>query len=506
MHVLLHAIPPFVIAVMAVMAAAVAAGAGAATGAAGVAAATATAAGAGASAAAGAAGVAYAADAVEPITCWWRTSAGSVRVGQPFSVFLTCAVAETEAMRVRVDDSRLDPTVLQLPPFDVIGGRRAEDLTSDGRRFLQFEYNARLIAEQGFGDDVSVPSLQVTYRVERRAARGAAGGASGGADAASQVAGGARAAGAVGTAGTAAAAGAVGTAGPVEAEQGRELTYALPPLPIRIASVVPDAAVDIREAAVPSLVEIEQGAFRGTMSRVLAGVLFALGALTLGIALVRSARRQGAASTDAARGLSDRAILLGARRELTMVQEAARESGWTPDLAARALTVARIAATSAEGRPLAQRPARDAVAMDGQLLVRDGFRDGLRLGRPQPPAFVSGAATAEGFARALAATPSRNGAAAAVGAAAADADHRELQTALAQLTTACYGRASVSAPATGTAADASNSGHPDAALDTATEQTLRVIDALAAEHTWIAETRRVWTRALASAKERVWRR
>lgn len=43
-----------------------------------------------------------------------------------------------------------------------------------------------------------------------------------------------------------------------------------------------------------------------------------------------------------------------------------------------------------------------------------------------------------------------------------------------------------------------------AALNAATEQALRAVDALAAERTWIAESRRAWTRALAAAKERVW--
>jgi len=30
----------------------------------------------------------------DPIQCWWRTSAGAVRVGEAFSVVLTCAVLE----------------------------------------------------------------------------------------------------------------------------------------------------------------------------------------------------------------------------------------------------------------------------------------------------------------------------------------------------------------------------------------------------------------------------
>ena len=34
----------------------------------------------------------------DPIRCWWRTSASAVRVGEPFTVVLTCAVVENEAL------------------------------------------------------------------------------------------------------------------------------------------------------------------------------------------------------------------------------------------------------------------------------------------------------------------------------------------------------------------------------------------------------------------------
>jgi hypothetical protein len=39
---------------------------------------------------------------VDPVTCWWRTSAAAVRVGEPFGVVLTCSLLQTEAARVVV--------------------------------------------------------------------------------------------------------------------------------------------------------------------------------------------------------------------------------------------------------------------------------------------------------------------------------------------------------------------------------------------------------------------
>ncbi len=41
---------------------------------------------------------------VEPIQCWWRTSASAVRVGDTFSLVLTCAVIETASTTVVPDE------------------------------------------------------------------------------------------------------------------------------------------------------------------------------------------------------------------------------------------------------------------------------------------------------------------------------------------------------------------------------------------------------------------
>src|SRR5918999_469594 len=44
---------------------------------------------------------------VDPVQCWWRTSVTSVRVGEPFSIVLTCSALETEAANAVIDRSRL---------------------------------------------------------------------------------------------------------------------------------------------------------------------------------------------------------------------------------------------------------------------------------------------------------------------------------------------------------------------------------------------------------------
>ena len=42
---------------------------------------------------------------VPPIECWWKTDRSAVRVGEQFMLTLTCAVLDTERVRVVVDES-----------------------------------------------------------------------------------------------------------------------------------------------------------------------------------------------------------------------------------------------------------------------------------------------------------------------------------------------------------------------------------------------------------------
>ena len=87
-------------------------------------------------------------------------------MGEPFGLTLTCSVVDTESMTVVPDLSRLDPTVVQLPPFEILGGTHPGDLVTPGRRFFQYDYRLRLIGEDLFGADAVVPPLEISYRVE----------------------------------------------------------------------------------------------------------------------------------------------------------------------------------------------------------------------------------------------------------------------------------------------------------------------------------------------------
>lgn len=369
---------------------------------------------------------------VEPITCWWRSSSASVRVGEPFSMVLTCAVVETTATRVVPDQSRLDPAVMQLPPFEVTGGSHGSDVRTTTRRFFQYEYQLRLMTENLFGAEATVPPVQVSYRIETRAGQG-------------------------------------------EATQGRDLSYQLPALTVRVASLVPDSTRDIRETPAVPLHQIDGLRLRSSMLRLTGGLLMAIGILVAVAGLISAVRRGRAGTAAAAAVLPARKVLRSVRSTLAAVRSESQRDGWSPEMAGQALAGLRIAASYATGRPVAQQPIENgAHAVDGQLLVGGSLTRRGKTG-------VSGGATAEVLAAALV---NGNGASNRL-------TLEELRDAMAGLTAVRYGR----------------SERPDrSALDDAIAGGMRATERLAAEHTWIADARRAVTSWVTTATSRMWKR
>ncbi|MEZ5285966.1 MAG: hypothetical protein R2712_14390 [Vicinamibacterales bacterium] len=281
---------------------------------------------------------------VEPITCWWRSSTSAVRSGEPFTLTLTCQVVETENTKVVPDQSKLDPSVVQLQPFEVIGGSHAPDMQVPGKRFFQYVYELRLINEGAFGADVDIPELQLNYRIESTVARG-------------------------------------------EAVQGRDLNYNLPSISIRLMSIVPEDTMDIREAPAAAFQAVESRESRADMLQLVGTILFGLAGVVLVVMAVNLFRRRRVQTRVDSWQASPRSMAAAAQRELSDVRQQSR-GGWDADLAGRALAAARVAAALATGRPIGQKRAtRGARPVDGELLV------GGWLGRGG--ALVSGAVTAQ---------------------------------------------------------------------------------------------------------------
>jgi hypothetical protein len=384
----------------------------------------------------------------DPVQCWWRTSAGAVRTGEPFSAVLTCAVVDTPDVKVVVDESRLEPSVAQFAPFEVLGGSHAADLRSGDRRFFQYEYRMRLIAENMFGKDATLPETKLSYRVQSRVSQKAA-------------------------------------------MEGRDQTYVLPPLSVRILSLVPADASDIRDASAETFVDLDRRTFRANLLTVIGGVLFALAALVAILTVVRVFLRARKPTAAADRLVGDAAILRGVGRELNAVQRERENSGWTSELASRALAALRIVATYALGRRAARAIAPSPVTSHQSPATVDrpvvGGRLVINVGWPRTRhVAVSGAATPQQLAYAIA--RSTNG-------------HRpgeleSIEEALSRFTVAQYGRPSDSAEP---------GSFDDGSLDESLRNARQVLRRLKIEQTWIMR-RLGRSRKPPAVETRVWSR
>ncbi|HEX7139548.1 MAG TPA: hypothetical protein VF219_16975 [Vicinamibacterales bacterium] len=387
----------------------------------------------------------------DPIQCWWRTSAGAIRAGETFTVVLTCAVIETPDVKVVVDESRLEPSVVQFAPFEVTGGQHAADLQNGDRRFFQYEYRLRLIAENLFGKDVQLPETKLSYRVQSRlAARQSSG------------------------------------HGRDESIAGRDQTYILPPVSLKLLSLVPADASDIRDAGTETFGDVDRRTFRASLLTVVGGVLFALAALVAVLSIVRAIMRKRKPVSAADRLVGDSAILRGVGRELAAVQRQREDGGWTTDLASRALAALRVVGTYAMGRRAARAEVVN-VATNGANGNGGAISDGrimVKVGWPRSKnVAISGAVTARSIANALARTTNGR----------RPGELESMEEALSRFTIAQYSRPSVEGKTT----------LDEGALDESMRAGRDVLKRLKVEHTWLMRKLRRNRRAVL-AETRVW--
>ncbi len=290
---------------------------------------------------------------VDPIRCWWRSTSAAVRTGEAFNVILTCAVLDNEAVQVVPDETRLAPTTISLVPFEVVGGAHPADLRRAGRRFFQYHYTLRIISRDAIGMDVSLPPVDIHYRINSRIGENAA-------------------------------------------LEGRDHNYLLPPHPVHVVSMVPQEAADIRDASTQDFAAVEALLFRASVFEILAVTLLVLGAIAVIVSAVRALVHLRRDRPAAEQRLSDGAVLGVASRELARVQREAAEQGWSEALAGRALAAARVSAALALDRTASQRPQSAADTAEGRLLVPRRRRRALS---------VSSSTTPEDAARALVRLP-----------------------------------------------------------------------------------------------------
>jgi hypothetical protein len=293
---------------------------------------------------------------VDPIRCWWQSSAGAITIGEAFTISLTCAVLETESVQVVPDESRLGVAAVQLAPFEIIGGDHPPDSRAGSRRFLQYHYSLRTLDRDMIGHDVKISPLNLSYRVHSRV----------GADA---------------------------------ALEGRDLTYILPAIPLRVLSLVPAEAPDIRDGGDANLGAVDALRFRAGLFEILAGAFALLAVIVAVLAVMPLARGATQVAADDHSRMPDRLVLNRAAAELLEVQSVTAHDGWSDALAVRALAALRLVAAAAIGHVVSQKvvPAGGPLP-EGRLLVQRGWPNALQVA-------VSSSVTADDVDRALAVLP-----------------------------------------------------------------------------------------------------
>jgi len=265
---------------------------------------------------------------VVPIECWWKTDRSAVRVGEPFELTLTCAVVDTDAVKVVVDESSLAPSALHLVPFEIMGGNRFRDIRNSPRRFFQYRYMMRILGEDFFGKEVTLPKLELTYRLQNTLAGGGS------------------------------------------ALSGREEQYSLRPVPIRVLSIVPRDAVDIRDAPPDTFGDIDSRMFTSNMLLIAAGVALGFAGLLILVMLVRATVAKRLVAARRTSTVSTNRVLWAASRELGAVRSASQE-GWSAELAGRAAAALRLAGAVALSKPIGQRRVEAGVTPgEGQIPLR----------------------------------------------------------------------------------------------------------------------------------------
>ncbi len=278
--------------------------------------------------------------AVEALQCWRRIASHAVHVGERFDMVLTCAAVDTGTARVVPDLAWLEPETLGVSPFEVLDGERYGDVVRGPRRFFQYRYALRIIGEDYFGIDVELPALELRYRIERSL------------DGSSTT-------------------------------EGRELAYVLPPETVRVLSLVPAAAADIRELPGETFGDVEARLFRANLIGLAAAAIGLAAAGVLLAGAVRARREwRGAAAVREDRVPAWR-IARTVLGELRAVRAAAGAGGWTAGLVARGLAALRVAAALAVGRPVTQAASGggDGAGADaeGRLPVRRGLLGAERV-------------------------------------------------------------------------------------------------------------------------------
>jgi hypothetical protein len=298
--------------------------------------------------------------AADALSCWWKSDKSTVRIGEEFTVTLTCRLAETSLGKIILNESLLEPSVLTLPPYQVKGGTRYKEISRilpgpDGPvtlRNVQYAYTVKLMGEGFFGKEVPLPPLEIRYHIDLVTNKD--------------------------------------TVAP-----GKERTYVLPPLPMRIQWLVPNGANTIRDTGNETFGDIEHRRKNAVIAFIVAGIFLFLPLVVMLPILVRAIRsRRESVSNGTVFRVTD--LLRRLARELDRIEKDRRTDSWDDASVGMVLAVFRVGGALAIARRITQVPVEvETPAREGQLELRKGLW-------PRTKVLVSASLTPEEMARELA--------------------------------------------------------------------------------------------------------
>jgi hypothetical protein len=266
----------------------------------------------------------------DPVRCWLKTDKVAVHIGEQFGLSLTCAVVDAGHVTVEPDLARIEPDAIQLAPFEVVRGTHHPDIRAGVWRYIQYDYVLRILQDGFFGQDVEIPAATLNYSVHTTA----------------------------------------GTADQV----GIARSYVLPVLTMRVHSLVPQNANDIRDVAASRFAQIDARKFRATAAMTAATILFVFAALFFLLGLVRGSSGLRKRARSATPTVSAGAALSAAVRVLDRTATQVEANGWSTDSVVAALGAARLGASVAAEKGFAQIPAtNDVNDREGQIPAHLGL-------------------------------------------------------------------------------------------------------------------------------------
>lgn len=268
--------------------------------------------------------------AMEAIKCWWKTDKSVVRIGEKFQVILTCQVVETDLARVVLtQEGDLEPSAVSFAPYTSIGGVRHPDILRENLRFFQYQYDLKLMGEDFFGKEVSIPALEVKYRIDRKVQK--------------------------------------------ENINTKENIYKLPELPIKISSLVPKDTKDIRDSSGKTFSVIKELRFKATLGFVLSGLFLIVLLVVVFLPFWRAILGWKRSSSNGTL-FGDTALLRRMIYELKYAHSLRSRSGWNAEIVSKVITVCRIAGAIALSKNISQLSEKfETRGLEGQLKLRKGW-------------------------------------------------------------------------------------------------------------------------------------